>query len=63
VAVSQIGRYFDGGASGTGFATYERATGPVVAYEPEHGVWLAQSHAVADAASDHAAARSVIRRR
>lgn len=68
VVVSQIGRYFDGGASGTGFATstnsgaswtsgalpgltihqspagpYDRATDPVVAYDAEHNVWLAQS--------------------
>jgi hypothetical protein len=68
VTVSQVGRYFDGGASSTGFATstdggatwaggvlpgltvhqtpagpYDRATDPVVAYDPEHNVWLAQS--------------------
>jgi hypothetical protein len=68
VAVSQVGRYFDGGASSTGFATstdgganwtsgvlpnltvhqnplvqYERATDPAIAYDPLHGVWLAQS--------------------
>ena len=68
VTVSQIGRYFDGGASGTGFATstngganwtggalpgltvhqsppgpYDRATDPVVAYDPAHNSWLAQS--------------------
>jgi hypothetical protein len=68
VTVSQVGRYFDGGASGTGFATsrdggatwtsgvlpgltvhqtppgpYDRATDPVIAYNPEAGVWLAQS--------------------
>jgi len=73
--VSQIGRYFDGGASGTGFATstdggatwtsgalpgltthqgappYERATDPVVAYDPEHGVWLAQSLLLDETAS------------
>ena len=75
MAVSQIGRYFDGGASGTGFATstdggatwtsgalpgltthqgappYERATDPVVAYDPEHGVWLAQSLLLDETAS------------
>ena len=63
VAVSQVGRYFDGGASGTGFTTstngggtwtsgvlpgltvhqgspgsFDRATDPVVAYDPEHNV-------------------------
>jgi len=68
VAVSQVGRYFDGGASSTGFATstnggaswtsgvlpnltvhqnpavqYERATDPVIAFDPLHNVWLAQS--------------------
>jgi BNR repeat-like domain len=68
VTVSQVGRYFDGGASGTGFATstdggaswtsgvlpgltvhqsppgpYDRATDPVIAYDPLHNVWLAQS--------------------
>jgi hypothetical protein len=68
VSVAQVGRYFDGGASGTGFATstnggatwtsgvlpgltvhqsppgpYDRVTDPVIAYDAEHGVWLAQS--------------------
>jgi hypothetical protein len=68
VSVAQVGRYFDGGASSTGFATstdgganwtsgvlpnltvhqnpvvpYERATDPVIAFDPLHGVWLAQS--------------------
>jgi hypothetical protein len=69
VAVSQIGRYFNGGASGTGFATssnggtnwtsgalpgltvhqggpYARTTDPVIAYDAQDGVWLAQSLAL-----------------
>jgi hypothetical protein len=74
VSVAQVGRYFDGGASGTGFATskdggatwnsgvlpgltvhqtppgpYDRVTDPVIAYDPEHGVWLAQSLALVEA--------------
>jgi BNR repeat-like domain len=74
VTVSQVGRYFDGGASGTGFATstdggatwtsgvlpgltvhqslpgpYDRVTDPVIAYDPQDGVWLAQSLALTEA--------------
>jgi BNR repeat-like domain len=74
VSVAQVGRYFDGGASGTGFATsvdgganwtsgtvpgltihqtpagqYDRVTDPVVAYDAQDGVWLAQSLALVEA--------------
>jgi BNR repeat-like domain len=74
VTVAQVGRYFDGGASGTGFATstdgganwtsgvlpgltvhqspagpYDRVTDPVIAYDPQDGVWLAQSLALKEA--------------
>ena len=76
VTVSQVGRYFDGGASGTGFATstdgganwttgvlpgltvhqsppgpYDRVTDPVIAYDPQDGVWLAQSLGLSAAVS------------
>jgi hypothetical protein len=74
VSVSQVGRYFDGGASSTGFATslngggtwtsgvlpgltrhqtppgpYDRATDPVIAYDPQDNVWLAQSLVLTEA--------------
>ena len=86
VAVSQVGRYFDGGASGTGFATstdggatwnegvlpgltthqgaapYERATDPVVAFDAEHGVWLAQSLLLDETASGPLGAAVVVNR-
>jgi hypothetical protein len=87
VAVSQVGRYFDGGASSTGFATstnggatwtsgvlpgltvhqdplspYERATDPVVAYDPLHNVWLAQSLLLDESPSGPGGARIVVNR-
>jgi hypothetical protein len=87
VAVSQIGRYFDGGASGTGFATstdggatwtsdalpgltihqtapgpWDRATDPVVAYDPLHDTWLAQSLVLDETASGPSGVAVVVNR-
>jgi hypothetical protein len=85
VTVSQVGRYFDGGASGTGFATstnggaswtsgvlpgltvhqggvYDRATDPVIAYDPLHGVWLAQSLVLVEEAGGPSGVAIVVNR-
>ncbi|MGH2918424.1 MAG: sialidase family protein [Solirubrobacteraceae bacterium] len=87
VSVAQVGRYFDGGASGTGFATstnggaswvsgtlpgltvhqspagpYDRATDPVVAYDAQDGVWIAQSLALVEGAGGPGGEAIVINR-